>query len=58
MSYSGIILFPGHHTGTKYHYGDEIKEDEMIGACSMHGRDEKYNISDGKHDGKRPHGRR
>jgi hypothetical protein len=26
---------------TKCYYGDQIKEDEMGGACSTHGRDEK-----------------
>jgi hypothetical protein len=25
---------------TKYYYGAQIKEDEMGGACSKHGRDE------------------
>jgi hypothetical protein len=27
---------------TKYYKGDRIKEDEMGGACSTDGRDEKY----------------
>jgi hypothetical protein len=26
----------------KYYYGDQIKEDEMGGPCSPHGRDDKY----------------
>jgi hypothetical protein len=26
---------------TTYYYGDQIKEDEMGGACNTHGRDEK-----------------
>jgi hypothetical protein len=25
----------------KYYYCDQIKEDEMSGACTMHGRDKK-----------------
>jgi hypothetical protein len=37
--------------------GDQIKEDEMDGACSMYGRGEKYNILVGKPEGKRPLGR-
>jgi hypothetical protein len=35
---------------TKYYYGDKIKEGEIGGTCSMHGRDKKS-------DGKRPLGR-
>jgi hypothetical protein len=27
---------------TKYYYGDHIEEDEIGGACSAHGGDEKY----------------
>jgi hypothetical protein len=32
---------------TKYHKGDEIKDDDVSEACSTHGRDEKcvHNIS-------------
>jgi hypothetical protein len=26
---------------TKYYYGDQIREDEMHGACSTHARNEK-----------------
>jgi len=26
---------------SKYHYDDLVKEDEMGGACSTHGRDKK-----------------
>jgi hypothetical protein len=25
----------------RYYYGDSIEEDEMDGACSVHGKDEK-----------------
>jgi hypothetical protein len=39
---------------TKY-WGDQIKEDEMDGACSTHGRD--GNLLVGKPNGKRPLGR-
>jgi hypothetical protein len=42
----------------KYYLGDQIKEDEMDGACSTNGKDEKaYNISVGKPEGKKPLGR-
>jgi hypothetical protein len=27
---------------SKYHYGDQLKEEEMGGACSMNGAEEKY----------------
>jgi hypothetical protein len=37
--------------------GDQIKEDEMGGACSMHERDEKYNIWVGKSEWKSVLGR-
>jgi hypothetical protein len=34
---------------TRYYYGDQIKEDEMDGTCSTHGRDGKCtNILTGK----------
>jgi hypothetical protein len=41
---------------TKY-WGNQIKGEEMSGACSMHGRDEKCIHLVGKHEGKRSHGR-
>jgi hypothetical protein len=39
---------------TKCYYGDQIKEDEMGGGCSTHGRKKAYNILIGKLEGKRP----
>jgi hypothetical protein len=37
---------------------DQIKEDDIGGACNTHGKNEKYiNILVGKPDGKRPLGR-
>jgi hypothetical protein len=29
------------NSGAKYYWGDQIKKDEMAGACSMGGREEK-----------------
>jgi hypothetical protein len=43
---------------TKYYYGDQIKEDEMGGSCSMHGGDENArSMFVGKPEGKSPLGR-
>jgi hypothetical protein len=28
--------------GTRYYEGDQINEDELVGACRTHGRDGKY----------------
>jgi hypothetical protein len=41
----------------KYYYADQIKENEVDGTCSTHGRGEErtvYKVLVGKQEGKRP----
>jgi hypothetical protein len=43
---------------SKYYYADQIKENEVGGACGTHGRGENvYGVLMGKPEGKRPLGR-
>jgi hypothetical protein len=39
---------------TKYYSGDQIKEDEMEGACSTYRGEMHYRFLVGKPEGKRP----
>lgn len=53
-----LLLFAGIHYYYYYCYYEQVKEDEMVGTCGMHGTNEKFKQNFGQNPkGDRSHGR-